>query len=73
MDPAQRELMLSQFALYKKNRIRIREIEDRQAAMAASPVSDKSERAALSIEHNQLSMANSRIFRDIYELLDKGE
>ena len=78
LNDAQRELVRSQFSVYKRNGTRMAAIKDQQTAADAMPAATLDEvrakqaaRSTLSYEYNQLATANSRIAADLFELLEE--
>ena len=79
LDPAQREILLAQFATYKQNKRRQSELLDLLSAIGARPTATldelrakQADRAAASIEYNQVTTANSRLAADIFAMLGEG-
>lgn len=73
---AQRELVLAQFAAFKRNKQRIGTLDDMLSALNARPTgtldevrAKQAERSALAYEHAQLTAANSRISAELFEFL----
>lgn len=80
MNEAQRAIVLAQLAEYRRNKSRLSEIADRLYALNAIPAATRdeirlkqTERSALAYEHNQLSIANSRISADLFGILGDEE
>lgn len=80
LNDAQREIVLSQFSVYKQNRTRIRQIHDRLMAIDAQPPATfeetrfrQSQRAALAYESNQLATANNEIADKLFAQLSDEE
>ena len=76
LNDAQREIVKSQFAVFKKNRERLASIDAKLDAINARPASSveevrrkQSERSTLAYEHNQLSIANSKIAAELFNFL----
>lgn len=76
LNDAQREIVLSQFSIYKSNKQRINEIDSQMAMLEphnAHSVNEvqfrQSQRTALAYERNQLATANSRIATELFTLL----
>ena len=76
LNDARRELVLSQFSIYKRNRARMFEIESSLKMISARQTSTgdevkvkHAERSSLSYEYNQLATANSRIASELFDLL----
>lgn len=71
MNEAQKELVLSQLSVYKRNRTRMADITVRLKAMdSVSLTRDEiAERSALSYEFNQIATANSRISAELFSQL----
>ena len=67
LDPAQKELVMSQFSTYKWNRMRIREIEDmlNVATLAKKPIDPKL-RKQLMTERHQLTTDNVSISSKLF-------
>ena len=77
---AQREIVLSQFAVYMQNKGRLAEIKSQLVMLGSKPPATldevkfvQSQRAALVYEQNQLSTANSRIASDLFNQLKEEE
>ena len=77
LSDAQRELVMSQFSTYKRNRARMSQIEERMKALDAGRASGaedarlrQSERASLSYEHGQLAATNNGIAAKLFVQLD---
>lgn len=73
LDDAQRELVLSQFATYKWNKARMKQLEDQLKLLDSKPMSDASEvkvvlayRKSLTAERNQLTTANNSISSKLF-------
>ena len=71
---------VAQLAEYRRNKSRLSEIADRLYALNAIPAATRdeirlkqAERSALAYEHNQLSIANSRISADLFGILGDEE
>lgn len=80
LNDAQREIVKSQYSVYKRNRLRISEITEKLAAMdVIQPLSRDTarsrheERASLNYELNQLSTANSRISSELFTMIGGNE
>ena len=78
LDPAQRELVMSQFSEYKRNKTRIYDINEKLKVVDSTQTVTleevrlkQAERSALTYELNQLSVANSRISSDLFQQLGK--
>jgi len=78
LNDAQRELALSQFSAYKKNRARLADIEsqlDVLDARAPSSVEEvrfrQSQRSALAYEKAHLLTANSRIAAELFRFMEE--
>lgn len=76
LNAAQRELVMSQFSVYKQNAARIAQISmqletlNTEQATTLQEVREKqSARASLAYEHGQLSTANSKIATELFGLL----
>jgi len=76
LNEAQRELVMSQLAVYKKNIARLTFIESEIDTINSIPTASREEvrskqayRASLSYEHNQLTTANSKIAADLFEFM----
>lgn len=76
LNDAQKELVLSQFSIYKQNKQRISRIDAQIALLdpsAAHSVNEvqvrQTQRSALAYERNQLATANSRIATELFGLL----
>lgn len=70
LNPAQRELLMSQFDTYKWNKGRIKEIENSlNVAKLAGKVVDSKERKSLMNERHQLTTANVSISTKLFMLL----
>lgn len=79
LNDAQRELVLSQFAIYKRNKQRIADIDSQMPLLEpknAHSVNDvqlrQSQRTALAYERSQLATSNSRIATELFGLLSVG-
>lgn len=77
LNEAQRELIMSQLAIYRQNNSRLAEIKNQQATVEARQTvkldevrAKQAQRAALSYEYNQLATANSRIAADLFDFLE---
>ena len=75
---AQRELVMSQFSVYKSNKARLSEIGEQLRAvdsMRATTLDEvrlkQANRASLSYEHNQLSTSNSQIAAELFKFLEE--
>ena len=73
---AQRELVLSQFSVYKQNKQRLADIKDRMVSIDSVGTATleevrfkQAQRASLAYEKNQIETANSKIAADLFELL----
>jgi len=73
---AQRELVLSQFSVYKQNKQRLADLKDRMVAIDSFRTASleevrfkQAQRASFAYEKNQLETANSKIAADLFELL----
>lgn len=73
MNDAQREIILSQFSIYKQNKDRLAEIKSQLVILGKKPPATldevrfiQSQRAALVYEQNQLATANSKIASDLF-------
>ena len=77
LNDAQREIVMSQFKLYKQNRARISEIGDElRASRRAAPVESKAQVArnmALVNEMSQLVNANNGIAANLFDQLSDKE
>ena len=80
LNDAQRELVRSQFAIYKKNKERLAWIESRLDAVNSRPAASleevrrkQAERSTLAYEHNQLSTANSRIASELIDFFKEQQ
>ena len=78
LNDAQRELVLSQFSIYKQNKARLSELKDRMSAADGARTSTLAElrakqatRSSLACEYNQLATANSRLASDLFNLLEE--
>lgn len=76
LNDAQREIVLSQFGVYKQNKDRLSEIRSQLSVLSSKPPATmdevrfvQSQRAALVYEQSQLSTANSKIAADLFEQL----
>jgi len=76
LNDAQRELVMSQFSVYKKNAARISQINDQLDAVNARTVTTRDEvrekqafRASLTYEQTQLTTANSKIAAELFVFL----
>jgi len=74
---ARRELVMTQFSVYKQNNARMAEIKQSIAkvdSMKASTLDEvrykQAQRSALSYEYNQLATANSRVASDLFSVLE---
>ena len=79
LNDAQRELVLSQFSIYKQNKARLADIksemdraDSRQATTLDEVRAKQTTRSTLSYEYNQLATANSRIASDLFKFLEEG-
>jgi len=79
LNDAQRELVLSQFSLYKSNKARLAELKSRIDKVDSRPAASlddvrakQAQRSTLSYEYNQLATANSRIASDLFIFLEEG-
>lgn len=77
LNDARRELVLSQFSVYKRNRARILQIEETLGLMDAQPVSGPdgarvhlAQRTALASERNGLVEANNAIASSLFSQLE---
>ena len=66
LNDAQKELVLSQFSVYKRNKARIAEIEDVLRISSCTPSTDRSN---LATERNQLTIANNEIAAKLFQQL----
>ena len=80
LNPAQREIVLSQFGIYKQNKARLVEIRTQLDIINAKPPATmeevkfiQSQRASLVYEQNQLTTANCRIASDLFNQLKEAE
>lgn len=76
LSPAQREIVLSQFGIYKQNKARLSEIRCQLGIFNAKAPATyeevkflQTQRASLVYEQNQLATANSKIAADLFEQL----
>ena len=76
LNDARREIVLSQFSTYKRNKARMLEIDSSLKMLAAKTTSTgdearekHAERSSLSYEYTQLATANSRIASELFDLL----
>ena len=76
LNGAQRELVMFQLSVYKRNNARLSQIESELAAVNARRTETRedvrmkqAERSALTYEHGQLSTANSRIAGELFDFL----
>lgn len=76
LNEAQRELVMSQFAVYKRNQARLAFIESEMDTVNSVSTATRDEvrskqayRASLSYEHSQLTTANSKIAADLFEFM----
>jgi len=76
LNDAQRELVLSQFSTYKRNKARMAEIESKLKMLDSKDTVTRdelrmkqAERSTLTYELNQLATANSRISAELFEQL----
>lgn len=76
LNDAQRELVMSQLSVYKKNLSRLSRIESELAAVNAVQPTTREEvrakqaqRASLTYEHGQLTTSNSRIAAELFEFM----
>lgn len=76
MNGAQREIVKSQLAEYRRNSARLARLDDEIRAVNARPTVTRdevrvkqAERSALSYEYNQLATANSRIAGELFDLV----
>lgn len=75
---AQRELVKSQFSIYKQNKARLAEIKDRLKTVDAMQTvtldevrAKQAQRSSLSYEYNQIATANSRIAAELFDFLEE--
>ena len=80
LNAAQRELVMSQFATYKRNRAQMADIDSKLKMVNAMTTTTReelrakqSERSTLSYEYNQLATANSKIAAELFRQLDGKE
>ena len=78
LSAAQRELVLSQFSIYKRNRTRLTELDSALKAISLMKTTTleelrckQAERSALTYEYSQLATTNSRISRELFEFLEQ--
>ena len=76
LNDAQRELVMSQLSVYKKNAARLTKVEDEMCAVDSMVPTTRdelrkkqSQRSTLAYERNQLTTANSRIASDLFEFM----
>lgn len=76
LNDAQRELVMSQFSTYKRNRARMAEIDSQLKILNSMHTATReevrmkqAERSTLSYEHNQLATANSKIAAELFDQL----
>lgn len=76
LNEAQRELVLSQLAVYKRNNARLAQVESelnawnsRKCVTTEEVRVKQSQRATLSHEINQLSTANSKIAAELFDFM----
>ena len=76
LNDAQKELVMSQLSIYRKNLARLSKVESEIAAVNAVQAATREDvrlkqarRASLTYEHGQLTTANSRIAADLNEFL----
>jgi hypothetical protein len=80
LNDAQRELVLSQFSIYKQNKAAIAEIdsklpllEPKYAHSIDEVKMQQTQRMSLTYERNQLATANSKIATELFALLSGGD
>lgn len=78
LNDAQREIVLSQFGVFKQNKERLSEIKSQLAMLGKKPPATldevkfiQSQRAALVYEQNQLTTANNQIASSLFEQLEE--
>lgn len=78
LNDAQREIVLSQFGIYKENKDRLSEIRSQLAMLGSKQPATledmklvQSQRAALVYEQGQLSTANSNIAANLFRQLEE--
>lgn len=78
LNEAQKELVMSQFSVYKRNKARLAEIDATMAVMGSKAVSNveelrfsQAQRSALAYEKNQLETSNSQIATELFNYLEE--
>lgn len=77
LNDAQRELVMSQFSVYKRNKARLAEIDAKLSLMGSKAISNidelrfsQTQRSSLAYEKNQLETANSQIATELFNYLE---
>ena len=77
LNDAQRELVMSQFSVYKKNKARLAEIDSKLSIMGTKAISSvdelrfsQAQRSSLAYEKNQLETSNCQIASELFNYLE---